>query len=231
MKTGYDGYVPDEAVKLLRPADQYAQIGGDTVVLSEANRFGRRLSEVHKDHYVHVVAVAPGYLKIRMASRLEGFIAEGAVVHAGSDTDPDAPDADFAASNPSPAATAPASGEPEPSTGASVFRVNIITVNSTPDDANVVVKTQSGEVLGRGVTPFRVHVHCYDTAVITVSAPGFDSQTVEDPPPSNEDKLKAFGAALVGLGGLVGNDGAKCHSKDTITVNLTRSETDDGRHN
>lgn len=62
----------------------------------------------------------------------------------------------------------------------------IITVRTTPAGANVVIKNSPGEVLGSGVAPFQLRVRCHETIFVTVSADGYDSQTVEDegtPPP------------------------------------------------
>ncbi len=56
----------------------------------------------------------------------------------------------------------------------------IITVRTTPNGANVVIKNSTGEVLGSGVAPFQLRVRCHETILVTASADGYDSQTVED---------------------------------------------------
>lgn len=103
------------------------------------------------------------------------------------------------------------------SSPASAYSGNIIRVESTPTGANVIVEKTSGETLGSGETPFRVHVHCYDTAVIRVSAPGFVTQTVSDPP--NHHIPMSLGPVQL-TGG--------CHSQEAVNVVLVKSPAQTG---
>ena len=89
-----------------------------------------------------------------------------------------------------------------------------ITVQSVPGEATVNVKTGSGNVVGSGMTPFQVRVPCGDSAVITVSAPGYEPQSVTDPVQSS--------------GGLFATPpppGHGCHEKDIVDVILHKSQT------
>jgi hypothetical protein len=74
LKSGATGYVPISAVELTRPEDKIMRLSTDAAVLSQPNRYGKRLSEVHKGHDVHVIGVSMNYIKIRMKSGLEGYI-------------------------------------------------------------------------------------------------------------------------------------------------------------
>ncbi len=74
LKNGVTGYVPIAAVDLTRPQDKILRLLTDATVLSQPNRYGRKLSDVHQGHDVHVIGVAMNYIKIRMKSGLEGYI-------------------------------------------------------------------------------------------------------------------------------------------------------------
>jgi hypothetical protein len=74
LKNGSTGYVPLSAVELTRSEDKIMRLSTDAAVLSQPNRYGKRLSEVHQGHDVHVIGVAMNYIKIRMKSGLEGYI-------------------------------------------------------------------------------------------------------------------------------------------------------------
>ena len=74
LKGGDTGFVPISAVELARPEDKVMKLSTDAAVLTEPNRYGKKVSEVHQGHDVHVVGVALNYMKIRMKSGLEGFI-------------------------------------------------------------------------------------------------------------------------------------------------------------
>jgi hypothetical protein len=74
LKSGKTAYVPIKAVELIRPADKIFRLTRNTPVLSEPNRFGKRLAEVHNGHDVHVVGTSLNYMKIRMKDGLEGYI-------------------------------------------------------------------------------------------------------------------------------------------------------------
>ena len=75
LKSGATGYVPISAVELTRSQDKIMRLSTDAAVLSQPNRYGKRLSEVHQGHDVHVIGVSMNYLKIRMKNGLEGYIA------------------------------------------------------------------------------------------------------------------------------------------------------------
>jgi hypothetical protein len=79
LKNGQEGYVPANAVALTSPADKLFLLTRDAPVLDAPNRWGKKLSEVHHGHAVHVVGIALGYLKIRMKSGLEGYIPSTAL--------------------------------------------------------------------------------------------------------------------------------------------------------
>lgn len=92
---------------------------------------------------------------------------------------------------------------------------NVITVRSIPTGASVTVKKPSGEVLGAGATPFKIHVHCDDTAVVTVSAPGFASQTVTDP--------AGYASHPFVVGSLILGNPIQCHKQPEVDVTLERA--------
>lgn len=79
LKSGATGYVPISAVELTRSQDKIMRLSTDAAVLSQPNRYGKRLSEVHQGHDVHVIGVSMNYFKIRMKSGLEGYIPMTAV--------------------------------------------------------------------------------------------------------------------------------------------------------
>jgi hypothetical protein len=74
LKNGATGYVPISAVDITRPTDRVMRLTTDAAVLSEPNRYGKRLAEVHQGHDVHVIGVSLNYMKIRMKGGIEGFI-------------------------------------------------------------------------------------------------------------------------------------------------------------
>jgi hypothetical protein len=74
LKNGETGYVPLSAVELTRPSDKVMRLSTDAAVLSQPNRYGKRLAEVHQGHDVHVIGMSMNYVKIRMKSGLEGYI-------------------------------------------------------------------------------------------------------------------------------------------------------------
>ena len=74
LKNGKVGYITPEMVELVRPMDRTFFLTSDSPVYDRPNRWGRKLSEVHKNHAVHVVGIALEYMKIRMKDGLEGFI-------------------------------------------------------------------------------------------------------------------------------------------------------------
>jgi hypothetical protein len=74
LKSGQDGYLPISAVEMTRPADKIFQLTSNAPVLSEPSHWGKKLSEVHKGHNVHVVGISLNYMKIRMKDGVEGYI-------------------------------------------------------------------------------------------------------------------------------------------------------------
>ncbi len=74
LKSGATGYVPIAAVELTRPEDKTMRLSTDAAVVSQPNRYGKKLSEVHQGHDVHVIGISLNYMKIRMKNGLEGFI-------------------------------------------------------------------------------------------------------------------------------------------------------------
>jgi hypothetical protein len=74
LKSGATGYVPISAVELTRAQDKFMRLSTDAAVLSQPNRYGKKLSEVHQGHDVHVIGVSMNYMKVRMKNGLEGYI-------------------------------------------------------------------------------------------------------------------------------------------------------------
>jgi uncharacterized protein YgiM (DUF1202 family) len=74
LKSGQEGYLPLSAVEITRPADKIFQLTSNAPVLSEPSHWGKKLSEVHKGHNVHVVGISLNYMKIRMKDGVEGYI-------------------------------------------------------------------------------------------------------------------------------------------------------------
>lgn len=74
LRDGQVGYVLLTAVDLVKPTDKIFVLTRDAPVLSQPNHWGKKLSEVHHGHAVHVVGVALNYAKIKMRSGLEGYI-------------------------------------------------------------------------------------------------------------------------------------------------------------
>ena len=79
LKSGQEGYVQAAAVQVTTPADKLFMLTRDAPVLDAPNHWGKKVSEVHQGHAVHVVGVALSYLKIRMKSGLEGYIPSSAL--------------------------------------------------------------------------------------------------------------------------------------------------------
>jgi hypothetical protein len=74
LKDGRSGYVLISAVDMVAPTDKIFALTRNAAVLDAPNRWGKKLSEVHQGHAVHVVGISLSYLKIKMRSGLEGFI-------------------------------------------------------------------------------------------------------------------------------------------------------------
>ena len=79
LKNGEEGYVLAEAVAVDTPADKIFMLTHDAPVLDAPNHWGKKLSEVHQGHAVHVVGIALSYMKIKMKSGLEGYIPASAL--------------------------------------------------------------------------------------------------------------------------------------------------------
>ena len=79
LKNGQEGYVSAAAVQLTTPADKLFMLTHDAPVLDAPNHWGKKVSEVHKGHAVHVVGIALSYMKIRMKSGIEGYIPSSAL--------------------------------------------------------------------------------------------------------------------------------------------------------
>jgi hypothetical protein len=79
LKSGQEGYVLAEAVQVTTPTDKLFMLTHDAPVLDAPNHWGKKVSEVHHGHAVHVVGVALGYMKIKMKSGLEGYIPSSAL--------------------------------------------------------------------------------------------------------------------------------------------------------
>lgn len=79
LKSGQDGYVLAAAVEMVAPADKLFMLTHNAPVLDAPNRWGKKVSEVHQGHAVHVVGIALNYMKIKMRSGLEGYIPSSAL--------------------------------------------------------------------------------------------------------------------------------------------------------
>jgi uncharacterized protein YgiM (DUF1202 family) len=79
LKNGQDGYVMADAVEIAAPADKLFTLTHDAPVLNAPNRWGKKMSQVHQGHAVHVVGVALNYMKIRTHSGMEGYIPSSAL--------------------------------------------------------------------------------------------------------------------------------------------------------
>jgi hypothetical protein len=79
LKNGQEGYVQASAVQVTAPADKLFMLTHDAPVLDAPNHWGKKVSEVHHGHAVHVVGIALSYMKIRMKSGLEGYIPSTAL--------------------------------------------------------------------------------------------------------------------------------------------------------
>jgi hypothetical protein len=79
LKSGQEGFVLADAVEVTTPTDKLFTLTHDAPVLDAPNHWGRKVSQVHQGHAVHVVGVALGYMKIRMKSGVEGYIPSSAL--------------------------------------------------------------------------------------------------------------------------------------------------------
>ena len=74
LKDGQTGYISPSDVDLVKPSDKVFLLTQDATVLEAPNRWGKKVSQVHKGHNVHVTGVSLNYMQIRMKSGLVGFI-------------------------------------------------------------------------------------------------------------------------------------------------------------
>jgi hypothetical protein len=74
LKDGRVGYISPASVELVSPVDKTFTLTMDTPVYDKPNRWGKKLSEVHRGREVHVIGLALEYMQIRMKDGLEGFI-------------------------------------------------------------------------------------------------------------------------------------------------------------
>jgi hypothetical protein len=74
LKDGQVGYLSPSAVELVRPTDKVFTLTSDSPVYDRPNRWGKKLSEVHRGHSIHVIGIALEYLKIKMKDGTEGFV-------------------------------------------------------------------------------------------------------------------------------------------------------------
>jgi len=79
LKSGQTGYIEPSAVELVKPADKIFMLSHNATVLDKPNRWGKKVSEVHQGHNVHVVGISLSYMQIRMKSGVEGFIPMNAL--------------------------------------------------------------------------------------------------------------------------------------------------------
>ena len=68
------GYVQQKDAHMVKPTDKIFMLTKNAAVRADANKWSKKLSEVHRGHNVHVIGIALNYVKIRMKSGLEGYI-------------------------------------------------------------------------------------------------------------------------------------------------------------
>lgn len=78
LRDGTVGYVPNEAVDLVKPADKVFSVIHNSPVYEKPSRYSRQVAEVHTPGRVQVTGIAPNYMKVRMRSGVEGFVPENA---------------------------------------------------------------------------------------------------------------------------------------------------------
>src|SRR5579875_895361 len=74
LKNGATGYVQQKDAHMVKPTDKIFMLTKNAAVRADANKWSKKLSEVHRGHNVHVIGIALNYVKIRMKSGLEGYI-------------------------------------------------------------------------------------------------------------------------------------------------------------
>lgn len=79
LKDGAVGYVPLDAIALLKPADASLMLSSDTPVYVRPHLANATVATLRRGTYVHVVGVALYYLEIRFDNGVVGFIPVSAV--------------------------------------------------------------------------------------------------------------------------------------------------------
>ncbi len=74
LKSGETGYISQRAIDLVKPTNKYFKLTHDAPVLEKPNRWAKKVSEVHRGYYVHVIGIALNYMQIKMKNGLVGFI-------------------------------------------------------------------------------------------------------------------------------------------------------------
>ncbi|HEY6394859.1 MAG TPA: hypothetical protein VIX12_05530 [Candidatus Binataceae bacterium] len=74
LKSGQTAYVDPQSVTLAKPTDKIFLLTSDASVLDKPNRWGKKVSQVHKGFNVHAVGIALNYVQIKMKSGLQGYI-------------------------------------------------------------------------------------------------------------------------------------------------------------
>ena len=78
LRDGTVGYVAVEAVNLVEPADKVLGVVRNAPVFEKPYLHSRQVGEVHAPGRVRVVGIAPGYMKVRMRTGVEGFVSSTA---------------------------------------------------------------------------------------------------------------------------------------------------------
>src|SRR6266446_4725768 len=86
LRDGETGYVPQSVVGLARRVPGAAKRANTTLIISKdsgvyarPSSSSRRVAEVHRGGYVHVIGVQSPFLKIRMKDGVVGYISASAV--------------------------------------------------------------------------------------------------------------------------------------------------------
>ena len=79
LKDGVVGYVPLDAIALLRPVDVSLMLSSDTPVYVRPHLANSTVTTLRRGTYVHVVGVALYYLEIKFDNGAVGFIPESTV--------------------------------------------------------------------------------------------------------------------------------------------------------
>jgi Bacterial SH3 domain len=74
LKDGRVGYISPLAVYIVTPQDKQFLLTADSPVYSVPNQWGKKLADVHRGKYVHVIGSALSYVKIQMKDGTQGYI-------------------------------------------------------------------------------------------------------------------------------------------------------------